>query len=157
MTSDAPFEILPARADDLPSVVRLLQAETREGEYPALAGQVEAWVSDGREAHDFMQSESYWLLVTRKANDLVGHAAVARIPKLDPRRGTLYLDELYVLKDFRRQGAATALVGAVIDLASESDCHLIRLVTGSENTAARTLYHSLGFSESYPTFCERIV
>ncbi len=152
--TDPSIEILRAGSDDLPSVVRLFEAESREGEYPALAEHQEAWVSESRKTYDFTRSDSYWLLVARLGGELVGHAAAVRIPKLDARRGALYLDELYVLTEFRRRGIAKELVRAVIDLASESDYHLVRLVTAPENRAARALYRSLGISEDRPVFYE---
>ena len=46
------IEIVRAGADDLPALVRLFEAETRDGEYPQLARYQEAWVAAARRSYD---------------------------------------------------------------------------------------------------------
>jgi ribosomal protein S18 acetylase RimI-like enzyme len=55
------------------------------------------------------------------------------------------LRDLYVLPQFRRQGAAAALVGAVREAALAAGAIRLSLVTEPDNEAALGLYRRLGF------------
>ncbi|MFT4081068.1 MAG: GNAT family N-acetyltransferase [Nocardioides sp.] len=55
------------------------------------------------------------------------------------------LRDLYVLPGFRRQGAATALVGAVRQAARAAGATRLSLVTEPDNQTALGLYRRLGF------------
>lgn len=74
-----------------------------------------------------------------------GLAILTRIPKLDARLGFLYLDELHVIKEFRRHGIGKALLRCCIKLAEELKLAGIRLLARIDNEPARRLYESVGF------------
>jgi ribosomal protein S18 acetylase RimI-like enzyme len=57
-----------------------------------------------------------------------------------------YLEELYVAPDRRGRGIGRALMDAAIDLARREGAADMHLATGEDDTAARALYESLGFS-----------
>jgi ribosomal protein S18 acetylase RimI-like enzyme len=57
-----------------------------------------------------------------------------------------YLEELYVVPDRRGQGLGRALMEAAIDLARHEGAAHMDLGTAENDTAARALYESLGFS-----------
>jgi ribosomal protein S18 acetylase RimI-like enzyme len=57
-----------------------------------------------------------------------------------------YLAELYVSADRRGQGLGRGLMEAAINLARNRGANRIELGTGEDDTAARALYESLGFS-----------
>lgn len=57
-----------------------------------------------------------------------------------------YLAELYVVPQRRRQGLGRALMEGAIELARERGATYMDLATGDDDTAARALYESLGFS-----------
>jgi ribosomal protein S18 acetylase RimI-like enzyme len=57
-----------------------------------------------------------------------------------------YLAELYVVPQRRRQGLGRALMIAAMDLAREEGSDTMDLGTGEDDTAARALYESLGFT-----------
>jgi ribosomal protein S18 acetylase RimI-like enzyme len=57
-----------------------------------------------------------------------------------------YLQELYVVPGLRGRGIGRALLEATIELARERGADGIDLNTGETDTAARTLYESMGFS-----------
>ena len=57
-----------------------------------------------------------------------------------------YLAELYVVPDTRGQGHGRALMEAVLELAKREGADYIELGTGEDDTAARALYESLGFT-----------
>jgi GNAT superfamily N-acetyltransferase len=104
--------------------------------------------------HDFLRSDSFWVLAAESRGRFVGYVTAARLPKADRRLSFLYVDELFVLKPFRRQGVATALLRAVLELARTISAQGVRLLVGPDNEAARALYHGLGFNESPCIFCQ---
>jgi ribosomal protein S18 acetylase RimI-like enzyme len=57
-----------------------------------------------------------------------------------------YLAELYVVADRRGRGLGRALMEAALELARSKGADHIDLGTGEDDTAARALYESLGFS-----------
>jgi ribosomal protein S18 acetylase RimI-like enzyme len=57
-----------------------------------------------------------------------------------------YLAELYVAPRLRGRGIGRALMNAVLDLARQRGADYIELGTEEDDTAARALYESLGFS-----------
>jgi ribosomal protein S18 acetylase RimI-like enzyme len=57
-----------------------------------------------------------------------------------------YLQELYVIPSLRRRGIGRALLEATIEFARERGADGIDLNTGETDTAARSLYESMGFS-----------
>jgi ribosomal protein S18 acetylase RimI-like enzyme len=57
-----------------------------------------------------------------------------------------YLAELYVVPHLRGQGRGRALLEAAMDFARERGAGYMELNTGEDDTAARGLYESLGFS-----------
>ena len=110
-----------------------------------------------RESFDFLSSDSFWLLGAELDGKLVSYASVVRIPKADARRGTLYIDELYVLRAHRRQGLASALLGAVHQLARDLRFWRIRLNADPDDTAVRAFYESLGYHDNGDGFFQRDV
>jgi ribosomal protein S18 acetylase RimI-like enzyme len=108
-----------------------------------------------RERYDLLRSDSFWLLAARVDGQPAGLAAVARLPKADARVGFLFVDELWVLPAYRRQGVASALLRHIIALASDLGLAGVRLLVRPENEAARRLYRALGFGESATVLCER--
>ena len=57
-----------------------------------------------------------------------------------------YVAELYVVPDRRGQGLGRALMEAAIEFARNEGATYMDLGTGEDDTAARRLYESLGFS-----------
>jgi ribosomal protein S18 acetylase RimI-like enzyme len=57
-----------------------------------------------------------------------------------------YLEELYVVPSLRGQGIGRALLGAAMDAARNEGATHMELGTSEDDTAARALYESLGFT-----------
>ena len=57
-----------------------------------------------------------------------------------------YLAELYVVPERRERGLGRALMNAAIEVARAEGADYMDLGTGEDDTAARALYESLGFS-----------
>lgn len=131
---------------------------------PATAGQYatflralegEAGAEAFRAAPNLLAQESFYLLLAALAGQPAGAAAAVVIPKLDARRGFLFVDELIVLPAFRRQGVARALLAHLEDIAHDLGLAGLRLLARPDNAAARALYAALGFTESPTTFFEK--
>lgn len=85
---------------------------------------------------DTLSSECAWFLIAFYGNQPTGLAILTRIPKLDARLGFLYLDELHVIKEFRRHGIGKALLRCCIKLAEELKLVGIRLLACIDNESA---------------------
>lgn len=57
---------------------------------------------------------------------------------------SLYMDDLYVLPEYRGKGIGTRLIGKVIDHARETRCHRLRWQVSNWNSKAIVFYKSLG-------------
>jgi len=57
-----------------------------------------------------------------------------------------YLEELYVVPERRGQGIGRGLMDAALGLARERGAAGMEVVTGEDDTVARVLYESVGFS-----------
>jgi ribosomal protein S18 acetylase RimI-like enzyme len=131
----------------LEALVARIEAEDRP-EDPEAAARAPSGMAESLSRYDALASDSVWFLLAYSDDRAAGLAVLTRIPKLDGRVGFLYLDELHVLAEHRRRGIGTALIGSAVGLARELDLAGIRLLTRSDNEAARALYESLGFHGS---------
>ncbi len=92
------------------------------------------------------------LLDTGEATVLLGGQRVDAIavlrfrPSLWVNAPDAYLEELYVAPDCRGEGLGRAILEAALDLARELGAGRIELATSEDDTAARGLYDSSGFS-----------
>jgi ribosomal protein S18 acetylase RimI-like enzyme len=75
-----------------------------------------------------------------------GLAVLRFRPSLWTEQYECYLAELYVVPARRGQGLGRALMDAAIELARREGADYMELNTGEDDTAARALYESLGFS-----------
>ncbi|HSM64937.1 MAG TPA: GNAT family N-acetyltransferase [Ilumatobacteraceae bacterium] len=84
--------------------------------------------------------------------DVVGWCWGQHIERPDDT-SMLYLHELDVAEEHRREGFGTALVGVFLDEGRRLGASKAFLTTGSENAPARALYERLGFglAEQGPT------
>jgi ribosomal protein S18 acetylase RimI-like enzyme len=137
-----PVGVTPVRqatSDDAPAIGRLLHAFNSEYDDPtpgpqALARRVGELLDEGDTAVLLAGAGPDGLAVLRFRRSL-------STPGLE-----CYVAELYVVPDRRGQGLGRALMEAVIELARERGADYLDLNTGEDDTAARALYESLGFS-----------
>lgn len=131
----SPLLIRPCTPADLPSLARS-QPIGGGGHENRLAGQ-----DDGR-----------WLYLLACAPEPIGGCLVNWAPVLPTVAAALpdcvELNHLYVLGDFRGNGAGRALLDAAERAARERRRSLIGLGVSDENAGARRLYLSLGYRES---------
>lgn len=173
-----------ATSQDVPDLVRFFRAvaAAEAADDPAAAEQGEAGLRRSLEAWDFLRSDTCFLLLARldvapskltrmaradtaSGDQLAssgwaadsapaGYLLAVRIPKADPRVGFLFVDEVYVRPDYRRQGVARALLERVQALAGELGLAGVRLLVREGNETARALYRSSGFAEHETIFCQ---
>ena len=140
----------PAQLDALGVVLEAIERET--GEEAGAAERAAQGLVQARAS--LVYTGAFWVLLALVEGAPAGYAAVCRIPKLDARAGFLFVDELYVLAPYRRQGVATALLDHTCRLARELGLAGVRLLVRPDNVAARRLYRAVGFTESPSLFCE---
>lgn len=57
---------------------------------------------------------------------------------------SIWLDDLYVNEDMRSQGAGTALMNRLDEIANENDCTHLAWTADKRNTRGLNFYHQLG-------------
>ncbi len=100
-----------------------------------------------KEELEFAGYDGFWVWAAAVDGILVGWITCALIPKPDRRRGTIYIDELWVAPAYRRKGIARALMEEAISKARQLNMWMVRLYAGKTNDAARSLYEQIGFFE----------
>lgn len=85
-----------------------------------------------------------------------GLAVTVVIPKLDARRGFLFVDELLVLPAFRRRGVARALLAYLEQQAYTLGLAGVRLLARPENVAAMALYGACGYAPNATVFFQKL-
>jgi GNAT superfamily N-acetyltransferase len=151
------IEILIASSAELSAVIELFQSI--EKEYNPTDNQAPLRAVKGikasRRAFDFLGSTSFWLLLARKDDRLTGYLTVVRIPKLDNRLGVLYIDELYVLSQYRRQGLGSALLEKVSEIGRQLSYWRVRLKADQTDESVCLFYERNGFTHSGDGFFEK--
>ena len=72
---------------------------------------------------------------------LVGYGSVFIVS------GEAYINNIAVLKDFRKQGIAKTIVNQLIDFCKNKNCEFITLEVRESNSPAISLYKKLNFQE----------
>lgn len=107
--------------------------------------------------HGELNTDYFKIYAAEVENKYIGYITIAIIPKPDSRIGTLYVDELWVPEQYRRNGIAKSLMFKAYEYAREKGLWKVRLVVGDENITAREFYKNVGFNESTAMFCEKVV
>ena len=97
--------------------------------------------------YQVLDSETFFIYAARVNGRFVAYSTAMVIPKPDPRRGLLYVDELWVAEPYRLAGIATLLMNEALDLARKLRLWRVRLYVGMDNLAARNYYRKMGFAE----------
>jgi ribosomal protein S18 acetylase RimI-like enzyme len=88
-----------------------------------------------------------FVLSARKNSQLVGLAVISLAWTLEHGGKSAWLDELFVLPEFRGAGIGAMLLERVVIEASESRCLAIDLEVDSEHRRAENLYARNGFKK----------
>lgn len=136
--------IRPARPDDLPALLPMVQALALHH-------------SDRPEAsldtlHRDLFGPCPWAqaLLAETGGVLVGYAVLTRAVQLQFAKRTMDLHHLFVAETHRGQGIGTALVQAAIALAQTESCTRITVGTAPDNPRAAAFYPACGFAPYTP-------
>jgi ribosomal protein S18 acetylase RimI-like enzyme len=99
--------------------------------------------ADGPTAKRFLDAEGHVLFVAYAGETPVGF--VSGVEMTHPDKGTeMFLYELAVADDSRREGIGEALVTALRDFARERGCYDMWVLTDADNSAALATYAASG-------------
>ena len=151
--------VIRADAKDTSCVIGLFREIEAEEEpnHPEAQELAEKEFNQSLMYFNFLQSDSFWVLLGQRDGKTVGYATVVRIPKVDARLGVLYVDEVYVLKPYRRKEVGTALFQEIYRMAQAFGYWRIRLNADPADPIVRSFYESLGFKDSGNGFFEKKV
>lgn len=140
VATDRRAEIHLAGVEDAPDVARLLHDFNTEYDQPTppvaeLASRIRELLSSG----------SIVVLLAGEPPAL-GLALFRIRPSLRSKANDVYLEELYVAPERRREGYGRALLEAAMAVARESGADHFELTTGKDDIEARRLYESCGLT-----------
>jgi GNAT superfamily N-acetyltransferase len=136
----ATIAIRSARADEAPLVLEMLRATSAEqGNEHELCVDLDAVREDG-----FGSAPRFHALIAECDGRPAGLALYFFNYSTWISRNGLYLEDLYVRPEFRRQGVAKALMARLQGIAREHDCGRVQWVVLRNNAAAVKLYEGLG-------------
>jgi ribosomal protein S18 acetylase RimI-like enzyme len=130
--------VRPAERRDAEAVLALMEGLTRPAVAEDSAPQREVFA-----AH--LRHEDAEIFVAELDGRVAGAASLWFRPRLNWTTPQAWIPDLYVEPDFRRQGAARALLDACADEARRRGCHRLVLESGHARTEAHGLYESYGF------------
>lgn len=97
------------------------------------------------------------VMVLAVSDGLVVGQVMAAVHLHPCKPNEMYVDELGVSPEFRRQGIARRLVLAVIAEGRKHACREIWLATETDNTAAQALYSGMGMHQQLGVLFDRLV
>jgi GNAT superfamily N-acetyltransferase len=132
--------IRPATPDDVPAIARLIRALA---EYERLAHEVELDEARLRE-HLFGPRPYAEVILAEDGGAAVGYALFFPNYSTFRTRPGLYLEDLFVMPDYRGRGHGKALFAAVARRAVERSCEHVAWLVLDWNEPAIGFYRSLG-------------
>ncbi|ERF77872.1 GNAT family N-acetyltransferase [Gallibacterium anatis] len=137
--------IRPAQQQDLPALLAIYNHEILNGVatfdlQPKSLAERQSWF-------DEHNKNNHPLLVAEQDGEVLGYASLSRYAEKAAYNSTVELS-VYIAPSARRQGIASQLMHAVIELAKKDNAtHLIvSLITGT-NQASISLHHKFGFNK----------
>ncbi len=91
------------------------------------------------------RSEVGLFLIAKQNNQVIGFAAISYAWTLEYGGKSAWLDELYVLPEYRSQGVGGLLLEKVITEVQIAGCRAIDLEVEEEHISAEWLYQRKGF------------
>ena len=151
------IDILLARSENLSEVEELLRAMAKESNpdnATTPSREVEGFHLS-LQKFNFLQSDSFWFLLARLRNGPTGYLTAIRIPKADDRIGVIYIDELHVLKGYRRCGVGSALVQEACRIGQALGFWRIRLNADQNDSGVCSFYEANGFTHAGDGFFQK--
>ena len=98
----------------------------------------------GSSLEALLRNPANCLLVGEAGSEAVGYLMAYRLERPDREASQMFVYEVDVAPDWRRQGVGTALLEEIISLARAERMFEAFVVTGRSNVAARELYTRAG-------------
>lgn len=87
------------------------------------------------------------VILAKTFNQTIGFALIRIVPTVLYMTPHAELTELFVMEEFRRQGAASRLIAFAENIAKQKGAKRILIQTGDDNIPALSLYHKHGYKE----------
>jgi GNAT superfamily N-acetyltransferase len=131
-----------AERQDAPALLRLIGALAEFEALPPPDADAQARLIE----HGFGPAPLYeaWLAEWENVPDPVGYSLLVRTYSTFLARPTLYLEDLFVLPEYRNRGIGGVLLCHAISLAHESGCGRMEWTCLDWNTGAQEVYEKLG-------------
>jgi len=94
-----------------------------------------------------LASDTFIALAALKNGEVAGGLAAYELPKFEQERSEIYIYDLAVAADHRREGIATALIRKLQQLAAARAAYVIFVQADVGDAAAIALYSKLGVRE----------
>lgn len=94
-----------------------------------------------------LDDDRFIALVARRDGEMVGALAAYELVKFEAERSEIYIYDLAVREEFRRQGTATALIEALKPIARDKGAWAIFVQADPPDAPAIALYDKLGSRE----------
>ena len=140
--SDLGFDIRPARPDDLGAIRSMIRELAAFERLDHLCVATESDLATAL----FGPRPAAEVLIAAKDDDVAGFALFFHNFSTFLGRRGLWLEDLYVRPEYRRQGCAQALLGTLAALARDRDCGRFEWAVLNWNTQAIDFYEALGAS-----------
>jgi aminoglycoside 3-N-acetyltransferase I len=107
-------------------------------------------------ADDYLRSllamHHFIVVIARSGGEVVGGLAAYELQKFERDRREIYIYDLAVAKEHRRQGVATGLIAELKRLAATRGAYVIYVQADKEDAPAIALYQGLGRREDVHHF-----
>lgn len=97
---------------------------------------------------NFLKNESSFVIYSSFNNEFCGYLIGFKLERLDNNKNMIFLYEIEVVEQFRKNGIGTNMVKFMIDSIRDQDTTKVFVITNKSNTAAMKLYEGCGFSKT---------
>ena len=95
-----------------------------------------------------LTKQHFIAVVAMNGKEVVGGLAAYELDKFEQDRREIYIYDLAIVKNHRRRGVATGLIGELRRIASKLNVYVIFVQANPGDAAAIALYESLGTKET---------
>ena len=105
-----------------------------------------------KNGYNTLEKDHIFVYGVLQDDKFVGWISLVVMPKIGPKKGNLFVDELWVAPTYRKQGLGSLLIKKGDDLLASLDLDGYRLYVGQDNPSAQALYKKEGFKILDQTF-----
>ncbi|MBT3941082.1 GNAT family N-acetyltransferase [Candidatus Woesearchaeota archaeon] len=91
-------------------------------------------------------------LVAEDKGKLIGFAIAGRFEAADDKRERVFVDNVFVIKEYRKKGVASNFMKKILNWAKKNKCVRVGLSSHVKNKTALALWPKLGFKEHHISF-----